>query len=332
MRIAFVKVERNHVPHKEISDYQLDCLFHGLKVSGHEVLEYGNFNHMYSDLRPENKKEIWGKGFTVYGNLDREQYPQIDRKGKRELQEVDLVIVGYHHSSGPVGYEIAKPFIQKMNNAGKRVVFVDGWDQPKVDGEISSMCKYFKRELYEPHNNVFPLSFAIPEEKINIDGDKKQDFSPLIPVNQSVDLSYMKTYIYDDESSYYQMYGNSRFAFTSKKGGWDTMRHYEIMANGCLPVFVDIDKCPELTLNRFPKELCKRINKLPFKLNLKREHGLWTEQRRLTNCASLNFEGHSLRVNGLRQYKDLVEESNSWIKEKGTTKQLAEYLLGICYD
>jgi hypothetical protein len=30
-----------------------------------------------------------------------------------------------------------------------------------------------------------------------------------------------------------------------KKGGWDCLRHYEIIGNGCMPYFENIEKCPK---------------------------------------------------------------------------------------
>ena len=43
-----------------------------------------------------------------------------------------------------------------------------------------------------------------------------------------------------------------------KKGGWDCLRHYEIMMNGCIPIFEGLIDCPQLTLTTLPKsELLK---------------------------------------------------------------------------
>lgn len=41
------------------------------------------------------------------------------------------------------------------------------------------------------------------------------------------------TYIFENEEEYYNDYKKSLFAITRKKGGWDCMRHYEILACGC---------------------------------------------------------------------------------------------------
>jgi hypothetical protein len=40
------------------------------------------------------------------------------------------------------------------------------------------------------------------------------------------------------------------------------MRHYEILGNYCIPYFVDLEKCPIDTLNRFPKDLLLEAREL----------------------------------------------------------------------
>jgi hypothetical protein len=96
---------------------------------------------------------------------------------------------------------------------------------------------------------INPISFSIPESKI-IDHvpEKTRKFAHIVPG----DLS---TYIYPDEASYYKGYQESVFGRTCKKGGWDCLRHYEILANGCIPWFENLESCPKDTLFRFPKTL-----------------------------------------------------------------------------
>ena len=81
-----------------------------------------------------------------------------------------------------------------------------------------------------------------------------------------------ETYIFNDEAAYYIDYQKSCFAVTHKKGnpagpgGWDCLRHYEILMNGCVPHFADstgrvdwrLENCPEYTMTAFPKELVRR--------------------------------------------------------------------------
>ena len=100
-------------------------------------------------------------------------------------------------------------------------------------------------------DRVYSLSYGIPDECMVSEIPKKKRFlAPYIPGSKY-------TFGVGQEEEYYQMYRDSMFAITQKKGGWDCLRHYEIMANGCMPIFMGLDKCPEATLHGFPKELVK---------------------------------------------------------------------------
>lgn len=100
------------------------------------------------------------------------------------------------------------------------------------------------------------INFSIPKEKLCETYTVKTKFvSDLIPGIPS-------TYIYDTEKEYYDEYKQSYFAMTKLKGGWDCMRHYEILANGCIPYFIDIENCPKNTMTLLPKELLIEGNKL----------------------------------------------------------------------
>jgi hypothetical protein len=50
--------------------------------------------------------------------------------------------------------------------------------------------------------------------------------------------------VFDTEADYYADLRRSRFGVTTKREGWDAMRHYEIAANGCVPCFRDLDRKP----------------------------------------------------------------------------------------
>jgi len=57
------------------------------------------------------------------------------------------------------------------------------------------------------------------------------------------------------EKEYHEMYRRSRFAITKMKGGWDCLRHYEILMNGCIPLFEKLEECPKHTMTTYPKDL-----------------------------------------------------------------------------
>jgi len=52
------------------------------------------------------------------------------------------------------------------------------------------------------------------------------------------------------------------FGVTRKEAGWDCMRHTEVMASGCVPYFVDLEKLPKATLHFYPKDLFRRAKTL----------------------------------------------------------------------
>lgn len=98
---------------------------------------------------------------------------------------------------------------------------------------------------------ILPISFSIPECKIVKEiPAKTQLLATNIPGKS-------ETYIFPTEAEYYADYQRSVFAITHKKAGWDCLRHYEILANGCIPYFTDLSECPQEMLALFPKNLVK---------------------------------------------------------------------------
>jgi hypothetical protein len=101
---------------------------------------------------------------------------------------------------------------------------------------------------------IHPIGISIPAEKIvDTVPPKTKLVSGAIP-------NSTQSYTFQHEAEYYDECRRSCFAYTSKKGGWDCLRHYEIMANGCIPLFTDIDQCPASTMTHFPKELVREAN------------------------------------------------------------------------
>lgn len=146
---------------------------------------------------------------------------------------------------------------------------------------------------------TFPIQFSISEVKVvNAIPEKDRDFAFIIPENRD-------TYIYDNEADYYKGYQRSYFAVTQKKGGWDCMRHYEILANGCIPYFVDIDKCNPNNMCFLPKQLIQ---------------------------AAMNLEGVSyLNIDHTKfnkeKYYVILEQLLEHTRKYLTTRSMAQYIL-----
>lgn len=119
----------------------------------------------------------------------------------------------------------------------------------------------------------YPIQFAISETKMVCEiPSKDQDFASLIP-------GRLDTYIYNWESDFYKDYQRSYFAITTEKGGWDCLRHYEILANGCIPYFVNLENCPPKIMTLLPKKLILEAMNLPGVSYGKIDHSLFDKER-----------------------------------------------------
>lgn len=178
----------------------------------------------------------------------------------------------------------------------------------KIFYKVNLFCLIFlNNKIY---SDPFPIQFAIPEVKIIKEvPTKNRDFAFIIPGD-------LKTYIYNNELEYYKGYQNSYFAITRAKGGWDCMRHYEILANGCIPYFIDIDKCNPNTMIGLPKDL------------------IW-EAMHLDGVPRINveqsFNPKNLKIDHKRfnkkKYYEILNKLLDHTRKYLTTRAMAEYLL-----
>jgi hypothetical protein len=148
---------------------------------------------------------------------------------------------------------------------------------------------------------IHPITFSIPKEKIvNEKPIKRKMVSDLIP-------GVLSTYIYQNEKDYYQEYQQSLFAITTKKGGWDCMRHYEIIANRCLPYFPNIEECPITIMTFLPKDLVLQSNELYNKFHKKQITDVTEEEWHM--------------------YDELVSKFIDHMTTHLTTQQMARYII-----
>jgi hypothetical protein len=162
-----------------------------------------------------------------------------------------------------------------------RLAFLDGADHPApypyspavwrvpqwwALPRAHSRGTYFKRELTDRTSRyryfmllpgrltsrlafsraIRPIAFSIPEEKIVDEPPKKLKPFPSHVVDSEVAgrVGAEPDYAFDNESEYYDDLRASRFGITTKRAGWDCLRHYELAASGCVVCFRDLERKP----------------------------------------------------------------------------------------
>lgn len=235
-------------------DYQCDMIFHGLKrLYGQNVSSSSPMWYMHNDISPQVKFDLYGRGFTIYGNLDRSLGRHLDAKEihlKIRRRYFDKVIYGSIHRDQSHIDEVVNRYSKDD------IIFIDGEDVTNVLERFRTLGKYFKRELLDAEQGVYPVQFCIPEEKIALAfPEKVKSWAAVVP-------GKLETYIFHEEEKYYRDYQQSVYAHTRKKAGWDCLRHYEILANWCIPWFADLQQCPQKTMFQLPRELILAANKI----------------------------------------------------------------------
>jgi len=257
MKILYISGNQRSEQFPWLTDYQDDCLLLGLKeLFGDEVVDCNKRFHLYSDYSDDQLATEYGRGFTVCRNISSDNADREDITKKIRNKHFDYVIYG--------SIWRCQDHLQLVleNYDKKKIVFVDGEDSNAfAEDRLKDGVVYFKRELYpdekqvhlqEYMQNVLPISFAFPTNKVNKGVTKERRIAYSDPNDR-------KTYIFKTESEYYQDYKYSKYARTKPKSGWDCLRHYEIMGNGCVPFFPDIINCPRYVMMRFPKALLTKI-------------------------------------------------------------------------
>jgi hypothetical protein len=277
------------------ADYLADMALHGLRQHfGADVVDAPKMSHMYKGY---DLQSLYGHGFTLFGLLDDIAVDRSDLEMKVRKKFFDFVVFGSVQRSNIYLDQVRE--IVRDSYPEDKIVFLDGEDNPLLLKEfLNRGYWYFKRELHNPRDNALPIQFAIPEEKLQPGKMKDKVLAPLNPWDA-------RTYIYTDEKHYYHDYQTSAFARTSRKAGWDCLRHYEIMACYCMPYFENLEYCPPLIMHKLPKE-----ELLMAKHLLDYKNGDW-------------FKSGQIRW----IWEDLMQDVYAKLKKDLTTKALATYIL-----
>ena len=251
-------------------DYLADSILHGLRQIEHVyVVDYPKKECLYqSGLFSSDAPELGvrGGGFSLYGLLD-SQENYIDRNQimrKLETGWFDAIVVGNIWRQWGT-------LLQWKHYLNLRpLIILDGEDDVRLYpfsgtrirqfGFSSGLRKllglttthYFKRELTQrsfslPYlANLHQISFSIPEEKIDREvADKTQVFPAHIVDEELVAIGVGRSdYAFDNENLYRDDLRSSSFCITTKRAGWDCLRHYEIAASGSVICFKNLEQKP----------------------------------------------------------------------------------------
>ncbi len=244
----------------DTQDYLADSLFHGLRsVLGSDAIDFPRRDPLYRSYGADRLRHLYGRGFTLYGLLDDLEVDRSDVPGRIAGGEFETVVIG----------DIWRAFgwwVQVMpQRARTRIAVVDGADLPliypyaptwlRVPGHWTlprahRRVPYFKRELTRwtlPRARLRPIAFSIPAEKLVADPPPKSRLFQSHIVDPDVARRVgdgSTAYRFEVEEEYYADLRSARFGITTRKGGWETLRHYEIAANGTVPCFRRLDRKP----------------------------------------------------------------------------------------
>lgn len=282
-------------------DYLSDLILESL-ANNNKVNLYVNYLPPYLINTYSNFKGIYGRGFTAFGNINKERASKITTltrdsiKTLADSKKFDFIIYTSIQRNSLIANEL-------LDSGGTTpIIFLDGEDNTDILDNFASKSFYFKREIDEAikidkYKYLRSISFRVNKKKIfNKDESKTRLIAPCDPRDR-------RTYIYNDENSYYNQYKTAYFGITMKKGGWDCMRHYEIIMNRCLPLFIGIEDMPKYTMREYPRQLQMKCNSLYDKM----------------------------RKNGVNDYVEVynsyVDQFHSWLCKDMTTSAYLKFLI-----
>jgi hypothetical protein len=261
-------------------DYLADGLLHGLKkLLGHSVIDLPRCDILYSDCPPQVRASVRGNGFTLYGGLlppdsaDRSRW--IERIASRRYRLIVFSDIwnqwGLMAQSLP-HLDFENTAILDTADAAQPYPYAGyWWRRPALwfAPKAHTRFRYFKREITSETSRYFryllisnrlaaklPLprnlrktSFSIPGELILSEPPRKlKEFAThVVDAELAAAIPGACTsYAFPTQEQYYRDLQISRFGITTKRAGWDCLRHYEIAANGCVPCFRSLGTKPLL--------------------------------------------------------------------------------------
>lgn len=308
------------------SDYMSDSLFHGMRsIMGEDVIDGIKIGYMYDDCPIHELNKHHGKGFSLARRLKDDGIDRTDIISKIKAKYFDYIIYGasFRH--------YALDFLELVISVypPSRIAFINGSDSQRGTVQptlINLPGVHFLRErLTDDHTH--PISFAIPKEIIvDTIAEKEYYLMPLVPGVKS-------TYIYSNEIEYHNAYKSSLFGLTWKKAGWDCLRHYEILSQGCVPLFIDIHHLPTSLMKTFPRQQVNKLLDVAIKIDgyKKDMQFYYGEEHSPVDMAITNIDFSTMEFMDPNSYGyyDIANNLLEHTKRYLTTEYLAKQVIDV---
>ena len=159
------------------------------------------------------------------------------------------------------------------------------------DGYTEEDPRDVARRCYSSYG-VYPLNFSFPSPRV--------PSAPIVPRPHFLSTTYPGTpHSFTNWEDYLEEYRGSYFALSTKKGGWDTFRHLEIVFSGAIPLMPSLGQSHPYSLAHYPKRLLTSV------------------------LDSLIADGPALPDDGTREF------IAQWARDHLTTQAMASYLADV---
>ena len=138
-----------------------------------------------------------------------------------------------------------------------------------MDADVKVQTQPVVRVIGNTAHHMHPISFSLPAHYMRGGVPAKaQALSSVVPGSPNTyKFKALPWHTAQElgslEREYYADMERSFFGLTWKKGGWDCLRHLELLASGCLPLFTDIASAPRGALGLYPRRVMEHLLKFP---------------------------------------------------------------------
>lgn len=254
-------------------DYLADLFVSSLLCSRlHEISSNYIAPYLWNDYR--SSESLYGRGYSAFCSVPavlRSHGLGNSRNSNKVAGDSCAAILDAYPSLVIVTsiWRTDKTLVEKVidcsRSVGATILALDGEDHDRIHVLSEMFDAYYKRELTSINDNLLPISFKLPISVLPFLVNGPQYLPSKKALLAPCDPRYKKSYAYDTQVLYYNQYSTAFFGTTTRKGGWDCLRHYEILANHCLPFFPGIEDKPESTMADYPIEMQMEANRLVLK-------------------------------------------------------------------